>query len=124
MARKNVPVAAIAMIALFAVAGCATGEDSVAKTKAQETVRIGHLLFAGGDGGSMAQAVAIKNAKNEMEGVDAEAKWIAKVHPGWLKGSQALLTRNGKAYDRIEYRTPDGKTATIFFDITGFFGKF
>jgi hypothetical protein len=124
MARKKVPAAAIAMIVLITGAGCATNENSAANAQAQETVRIGHLVFEGGDGRSMAQAVIIKNAANEMEGVGAEARWINKVHPGWLKGRQALLTRNGKAYDRIEYRTPDGKTATIFFDITGFFGKF
>jgi len=32
--------------------------------------------------------------------------------------------KNGKSYDRIVYTTPDGTKKTIFFDITGFFGKF
>ena len=55
--------------------------------------------------------------------LDAEARWIRKTHPGWRKGGQALLGDKGKSYDRIEYATPDGKTKTIFFDITDFFGK-
>ena len=93
-------------------------------TKAPEPIKIGHLVFEGGDGSSMEQAVVIKHAKNEEEGVEAEAKWIKKVHPGWRKGKQALMGKNGKDYDRIEYETPDGKTAVIYFDITDFFGKF
>jgi hypothetical protein len=55
--------------------------------------------------------------------VGAESKWVRKMHPGWRKGTQALLNVKGRSYDRIEYATPDGKTKTIFFDITAWFGK-
>ena len=85
--------------------------------------KIGNLIFEGGDGSSIEQAVIIRNAKDESEGVDAESQWISKVHPGWSKGDQALLSKKGKSYDRIEYTTPKGKTQTVFFDITEFFGK-
>ena len=78
----------------------------------------------GGDGSSIERAVVIKNAKNEVEGVDAEAKWVRKVHPGWRKGNQALMNKKGKSYDRIDYMTPDGETKTLYFEITDFFGKF
>ena len=101
----------------------ATNTNFVANAKEFEPVKIGHLVFEGGDGSSIEQAVVIRNAKDEEEGVGAETKWIGKVHPGWRKGDQALLGEKGKRYDQIEYTMPDGKTTTIFFDITEFFGK-
>jgi len=117
-------VALLASAVFAAAAHGTTNTNSVVAAKAPELVKIGHLVFEGGDGSSIEQAVIVKNAKNEEEGVDAEAKWIRKIHPGWRKGNQALLNKNGKSYDRIEYATPDGRTQTIFFDITEFFGKF
>lgn len=65
----------------------------------------------------------IKNAKSETEGIEAESKWIDKVHPGWKKGEQSLLGGERRNYDRIEYTTPKGEMKTIYFDITDFFGK-
>lgn len=125
MSRNRTMLVTLLALVIFGVTTHgATNTNVVAKAKAPEPVKIGHLVFEGGDGSSLEQAVIIKNAKNEEEGVDAEAKWIRKVHPGWRKGDQALLSEKGKAYDRIEYTTPDGKTKTIFFDITEFFGKF
>ena len=124
MSRIRAMVVAVLSLAVFAATTHgATNANSVAKTKAPELVRIGHLVFEGGDGSSMEQAVIIKNAKGEEEGVTAERRWVQKVHPGWEEGRQALMNKNGKAYDRIDYTTPGGETKTIFFDITEFFGK-
>lgn len=125
MSRINTMAVALLAAVLFAAATHgATNTNSVLKGKVPEPIKIGHLVFEGGDGSSIEQAVVIENAKNEEEGVDAEAKWIRKVHPGWRKGNQALLNEKGKSYDQIEYATPDGKTMTVYFDITDFFGKF
>ena len=110
------------LIAAFAFAG--TNTQSETSAKAPAPLKIGHLIFKGGNGLSIEQAVIIKNAKNESEGVRAERLWIRKIHPGWRKGRQALLSKKGKQYDRIEYKTPNGETKTIFFDISDFFGKF
>ena len=104
------------------------GEDKQAGDKAapekKEPLKIGNVVFEGGDGTTIEKAVIIKNAKGEMEGIEAESKWIRKIHPGWIKGIQALLNEKGKFYDRIEYKTPpSGETKVIFFDITDFFGK-
>ena len=71
----------------------------------------------------MASAVIIRNATNESEGVAAESQWIRKVHPGWVKGNQALISKNGRHYDQIDYANPRGRDR-IYFDITDFFGKF
>ncbi len=89
----------------------------------KETLKIGKIVYEGGDGSSMEKAVIIKNASNEEEGVAAESRWISKVHPGWKKGKQGLFNKNGKAYDKIEYTTPTKEIQTLFFDITDFFGK-
>ena len=120
---RTIMVALLASVIFGATTHGATNTTSAVKAKAPDPVKIGHLVFEGGDGSSMEQAVLIRHAKTEEEGVDAEAKWIRKIHPGWRKGNQALLGDKGKHYDRIEYTTPDGKTETIFFDITEFFGK-
>lgn len=104
---------------------CGAADQNPPKTeKLPEPIKIGKIVFEGGDGSSMEKAVIIKNAKNEEEGVESEVLWMKKVHPGWRKGNQALLIKKGKSYDRIEYSSPDGKTMTVFFDITEFFGKY
>ena len=42
--------------------------------------------------------------------------------PGWQPERQTLLNE-GRAYDSIELTGPDGAKRTIFFDISGWFGK-
>jgi hypothetical protein len=91
------------------------------RERTSSPIKIGKIVFEGGDGSSVKQAVVIKNAKDEGEGIDAEQAWINKVHPGWMKGKQSLVDEKGRAYDEIEYATSKGKTKTIYFDITDFF---
>ena len=117
-------VAPLVLMVFAACAHAATNTNAVASAKAPVPLRIGHIVFEGGDGSSIEKAVVIKNAKNEQEGVGAESQWIRKIHPGWSKGRQAELEDSGRNYDRIEYTTPGGEKETIFFDITDFFGKF
>jgi uncharacterized protein YcfL len=74
--------------------------------------------------GSTLESAIVINAPNEWDGVKAESIWINQSHPGWKKGSQALLHKEGKMYDQIEYTTPEGETKTIYYDITSFYGKF
>ncbi len=100
----------------------APASDSPGASKAN-VLKIGNIVYEGGDGSSMENAVVIKNAKNSMEGIGAESQWIRQVHPGWKKGNQALISRDARHYDRIQYTTPSGETKTIYFDITEFFGK-
>jgi hypothetical protein len=74
------------------------------------------------DGSSTANAVPIK-ATNERAGVTAEYRWIGEHFPGYKRGAQALLNRNGRVYDSIEIVTAAGERKKIYFDITDFFGK-
>jgi hypothetical protein len=110
------------LISLGVVVDVNAATNTNATVKARAPIKIGKLVFEGGEGSSMEEAVVIKNAKTEEEGVEAEVKWVKKVHPKWAKGAQAVLNHTGKYYDRIEYSTPEG-IKFIFFDITEFFGK-
>jgi hypothetical protein len=114
----------LVLLTVPATGGTDPQSEPPAKAKAAKPLKIGQFVFEGGDGSTIEQAVVIRNAKNEEEGVAAESKWIKKVHPGWQKGMQALLMpENGRKYDRIDYTTPKGDTQTIYFDISEFFGK-
>lgn len=79
--------------------------------------------YAGGDGSSIEQAVVIQGVSGEMAGVGAEYAWLRMKFPGYKPRLQTLLQRAGKIYDVLEIDLPDGKTATVYFDITAFFGK-
>ncbi len=116
-----VVLAGVVLLTSYPMGGLATDPSGASKAN---VLKIGNIVYEGGDGSSIEKAVIIKNAKNTMEGVRAESDWIAKVHPGWKKGNQALISHNGRHYDRIQYTTPSGETKTIYFDITEFFGKF
>lgn len=117
----------VAMLAVGLPVGAepteAPGKTETSKTK-KKPMKIGKITFEGGDGSSFEEAVVIKGAKDTMEGIEAESKWMEKKHRGWEKGDQALVSKDGKHYDRIDYSKPkDGKKMTIFFDITDFYGK-
>jgi hypothetical protein len=80
------------------------------------------ITFRGGDGSSIETAVVIGGARNENEGIVSQLYWAAMRHPDWRKNGQALLRKDGRAFDRIEYSAKDGPHR-LYFDITGFFGK-
>ncbi len=80
------------------------------------------VSFAGGDGTSIEDAVIIK-APNELTGVRGEYDWIRKNHPDWQLEKQSVLKGGGKIYDKMIFQTPDGRSVTLFFDITDFAGK-
>jgi hypothetical protein len=74
------------------------------------------------DGTSFEKAIVI-NAKNEMDGVNAEYSWLRSYFPGYKMKSQSLSSKGSKSYDVLHFLTSEGKEMTIYFDITKFFGK-
>jgi hypothetical protein len=80
--------------------------------------------FAGGDGGSCANAVEIQGVSDEKTGVQAERAWLAQHYPGHTVNAQALTDSSGKKTDRIEITTADGAKREIYFDISEFFGNY
>jgi len=74
------------------------------------------------DGSNYEKAIVIK-AKNEMEGVAAEYKWLREQYPGHKVIKQSLSNEGKKHYDIIQIQTKEGEEKSIYFDITNFFGK-
>ena len=64
------------------------------------------------------------NAKNEDEGIKAEYAWIREHYPGAQRGGQGLAQCNGKPADRIDFTDANGNKVALYFDISGWFGKF
>ena len=84
------------------------------------------IRFLGGDGSSMHAAIVIKGAKGEQDGTAAEYKYLDLLLPdvSHTVRSQALLEDAGRSFDRLDVELASGKSMTVFFDITDYFGKF
>ncbi len=86
------------------------------------------ISYKGGSGVSIEEAIIIDGAEDTFEGVSAEYNFIDMIRE--LRGEdvkligQSLHHDGGKSYDKMEIEFENGKTAVIWFDITGFFGKF
>src|ERR1043166_5296182 len=80
------------------------------------------VSFAGGDGSSLEKAIIVK-ATDEMSGVHAEHEYIRQHYPSSSEGAQSVRHAKDRVYDTIDITTADGKTKTIYFDITAYFGK-
>ncbi len=95
--------------------------------EADRAPRMGQLNsaieYGGGDGLSLKTAVVILHAKGEDDGVRSEYNWIARHHPNWKVRGQVLLQGKQGIFDKIICVSPDGKTVDVYFDISGFFGK-
>jgi hypothetical protein len=87
------------------------------------------VIFEGGDGKSIENAIVIKNAKNELFGVASEYDFVARKHgvrnKDWQASSQSTTSNDGKIYDVLNIvLLADKSTVSYYFDITGFYGKF
>ncbi len=84
------------------------------------------IRFTGGDGSSRASAIVIEGAKGETDGTEAEYWYLEKVWgprgQRWTLQQQSLLGDQGRHFDALEI-VRDGKTETIYFDISAHFGK-
>ena len=95
----------------------ASDYDSVhAGEKAQAT-------FSGGDGSSVKDAVVI-TASSEETGNRAAYIWLHEHYPGSRLQHEGLdYDDGGRYYNEIKIVTADGKSRTVFFETTSFFGK-
>ena len=107
----------IAAVAALLLAACASAPPPASEPGATPTAARGL---------SCESAIVI-DAKNEDEGVRREMAWIRDNFPGARKDSQDLLVDcNGKGshHDAVHITTANGQKVTIYFDISGWFGKF
>jgi len=115
-----------AAAAIFALAVAASGVTSARPALAQSSgASATAISYGGGDGASFAQAILIKGARNESDGVAAERTYVVKFHPDWnpREIDTALMSDNGHDYDLSRFRGRDGAEHVLYFDITEFFGK-
>jgi len=78
---------------------------------------------APGDGSSFETAVIIRE-HTESAGVNAEYAWLRQNYPGYKLQKQALVQNKGVPYDVLDIITGNGEQKSIYFNISGFFGKF
>ena len=73
--------------------------------------------------GLSCESAVVIEARNTDEGIKRENAWIRENYPGARKEGQSLMTCNEKPADAIHIVTADGNKVTIYFDISGWFGK-
>jgi hypothetical protein len=87
----------------------------------------GYITFSNNNGESIDDAIIILNAQTDLEGVDAEyyylEKRFGKKGTDWNLDQQSLMNEDGAYYDALDISISDGRTLTIYFDITDFFDK-
>jgi hypothetical protein len=106
-----------------------TSADAGAATPPGRPTSAGRIRFVGGDGTSEAQAVVIDGARGEQDGVASEYAWLDQVYGSRMQGGyrvlkQALRGSGGKHYDVLTVEAKDGTRTDVWFDISGYFGKF
>ena len=114
-------------LAVTVFVGCKTTPGFVPGSGGYDAIPHGEkaeAVFSGGDGSSIKQAVIITETANVKTGVRAEYVWLHEHYPGYRLRVQRLRHEGGRYYDEMRIITADGKSRTVFFDITSFFGKF
>jgi hypothetical protein len=80
------------------------------------------VSYTGGDGLSLEKAIVIK-APDEVSGLNAEQKYISTHYGRYKTVMQGPELKKARRFDIITFKTDDGKEHTLYFDITGFYGK-
>ncbi|HMK25353.1 MAG TPA: hypothetical protein VK483_04925 [Chitinophagaceae bacterium] len=115
-------LAPVLLAMVFVLASCSSTKKTTA-TNVVSTSNTTPATTSATDGSSFENAIIIKE-KTETSGVRAEYDWLKKNYPGYSLISQALSSKGNKKYDVLKISTKDGEEKSIYFDITGFFGKF
>ncbi|OWJ66266.1 hypothetical protein [Inquilinus limosus] len=139
---RNAVVLAIA--AALGLAGCNASQPKLT----QQTVflhQVGHAGWPGektaancripherpgddraftGTGDREETAIVFDGTMTERTGIGAEYAYVARHLPGWQVCGQGLLTpAGGRLYDQLDLVGPAGERRSIYFDITGWFGR-
>lgn len=86
------------------------------------------VIYAGGNGKSVENAIVIKDAEKERNGIAAEYDYISKKHGvkfiDWKPVGTSTFDDKSRKYDAIHIQTiPQNERITFYFDITEFYGK-
>ena len=127
--KKNI----ILLILISISASCVTTQNTISKSSATEywnkPIDLTKVTYEGGDGKTVENAIIIKNAENERNGVAAEYAYIAKIHgekfKDWKPVGQSTINNDKKKIDLINVQIlQKNETVSYYFDISEFYGKF
>lgn len=102
--------------------GCGSQKPTAPPAPPNSSTAAQQVSYSGGDGSNLERAIVITGAKGEEEGIKAEYDWLRAHYPVYRLLRQGLRSVNGRAYDQLDIRTPQGEKP-VFFEITSFYGK-
>lgn len=86
------------------------------------------IYFSANGGETVEDAIEVINAGDTDQGVAAEYLYLkilfAERKTAYELTGQRLIHRDGRQYDQLVWQAADGEKGSIYFDITGFFGRF
>ena len=121
------------IILLNITISCVTTQNTNTNSSATEywnkTPDLTKVTYEGGDGKTIENAIVIKNAENERNGVAAEYAYIGKINgekfKDWKPVGQSTINKDNKKIDQINIQLiQKNETISYYFDITEFYGKF
>lgn len=100
--------------------------DSLRQIVKKDIGNLGSITFSKNKGASVKDAILIRGAEGEKDGVASEYKYLEAQYGlrgiDWELALQSLIKDNGRYYDQMDIKLSDGTEVTIYFDITNFYG--
>jgi hypothetical protein len=81
------------------------------------------VSYSGGDGSSIAEAVIVGGVTSTRASTRAEYAFLRNRYPGFRRKAQDLVRSGNRYYDALSFDLPGGGSKTVYFDVTGTFGK-
>ena len=85
------------------------------------------ITYQGGSGLETKDAIIIKGAKDELEGIEGEYIWLEEKFGEqdvlWELVDQEFIDAGDIKYDILKIKFPNGEVKEIWFDITDFYGR-
>ena len=85
------------------------------------------VSYSANEGKSIEDAIKITDVNDHFEGIDAEYRFIENKFgergKRWKLIKQELLNEKQQVFDRITIKLTDQTVASLYFDLTAFFGK-
>jgi hypothetical protein len=123
----------ILLILINITVSCVTTQNTSSKSNETEywskAPDLTKVTYEGGDGKTVDNAIVIKNAENERNGIASEYAFIAKIYgekfKDWKPVGQSTINKDNKKIDLINIQLiKKNETVSYYFDITEFYGKF
>jgi hypothetical protein len=127
--KKIIVLLILANITISCVTTQNTNSNSSTTEYWNKTPDLTKVIYEGGDGKTVENAIVIKNAENERNGVASEYAYIAKINgekfKDWKPVGQSTINKDIKKIDLINIQLiQKNETISYYFDITEFYGKF